>query len=172
MPGRMPQKKPTRMERKTANLCIQSSRNDGKVKLTFGALYLPLAVFSACTKISDTAKKPRIAGTKAIPAARSVRPKLYLLIPPTGSCPMVAINSPIRTDIHPFQIVRAPTDEATAKPKKTNAKISGGPMFRMAHCARGSVAAIIISAEAIPPIAEHRTAAPTALPDWPFLVIG
>ena len=85
---------------------------------------------------------------------------------------MVAIRRPSRTDIQPFQMVRPPTDEATASPKKTSAKISGGPILRMAQLASGSVAAIITSAEATPPMAEHRTAAPTALPDLPCLVIG
>ena len=69
-------------------------------------------------------------------------------------------------------MVRPPTDEATASPKKTSAKISGGPILRMAQLARGSVAAIITSADATPPMAEHSTAAPTALPDWPLRVIG
>ena len=85
---------------------------------------------------------------------------------------MVAIIKPNRTDSQPFQIVRPPTEEATAKPKNTSAKISGGPIFIMAHCARGSVALIMTRAEATPPIAEHRTAAPTAFPAIPFWVIG
>ena len=85
---------------------------------------------------------------------------------------MVAINNPIRTDIQPFQMVRAPTDEATTRPKKTRAKISGGPMLRIAQFANGSVAAIITRADAMPPMAEHNTAAPTAFPDWPFCVMG
>ena len=41
-------------------------------------MYFPLTFFSACIKISETAKKPRIAGTKAIPAAKSEYPKLCL----------------------------------------------------------------------------------------------
>ena len=113
-----------------------------------------------------------MAGTKAMPAARSEKPKLKRSIPPTGSCPIVAMTSPSPTDIQPFQIVRPPTEEATAKPKKTRANISGGPIFRIAHFARGSVAAIITKADAIPPIAEHRTAAPTAFPANPLRVIG
>ena len=76
MPGRMPQKKPTRIERTTANLCAHNSSTDGKDMPTFGASYWPVAFFSACTKISETAKNPRMAGTKAMPAARSVKPKL------------------------------------------------------------------------------------------------
>ena len=68
-----------------------------------------------------------------MPAARSLKPKLKRFMPPTGSWPIVAINSPKSTDNQPFQMVRPPTDEATAKPKKTNAKISGGPMFIIAH---------------------------------------
>ena len=69
-------------------------------------------------------------------------------------------------------MVRPPTDEATARPKKTRAKISGGPIFLIAHVARGWVAAIITKAEATPPMAEHSTAAPTAFPDLPCFVIG
>ena len=38
----------------------------------------------------------------------------------------------------------------------------------MAQLAKGSVAAIIIRADAMPPIAEQSTAAPTALPARPF----
>ena len=85
---------------------------------------------------------------------------------------MVAIIKPKSTDIQPFQMVLPPTDEATARPKNTNAKISGGPIFEIAHCASGSVAAIISNADAVPPTAEHNTAAPTALPARPFFVIG
>ena len=93
-------------------------------------------------------------------------------MPPTGSWPIVAIKSPSKTESHPFHIVLPPTDDATARPKNTNAKISGGPIFMIAHLASGSVALIITKAEATPPIAEQRTAAPTALPAIPFCVIG
>ena len=80
---------------------------------------------------------------------------------------MVAIIRPNSTDIQPFHNVRPPTEDATARPKNTSAKISGGPILRIAHFANGSVAAIITKAEATPPIAEHSTAAPTALPALP-----
>ena len=172
MPGKIPQKKPTKIDRTTAILCAQSSTRLGKSTLNFGATYFPLMLRSACTNTSDTAKKPRMAGTKAMPAARSVKPKLKRLMPPTGSCPIVATKSPKSTDSQPFQIVRPPTEEATARPKNTNAKISGGPIFIIAHLASGSVALIITKAEAMPPIAEHKTAAPTAFPAMPFCVIG
>ena len=100
-----------------------------------------------------------------MPAARSEIPKLNRFIPPTGSWPIVAISKPSNTDIHPFHIVLPPTEEATARPKNTNANISGGPILEIAQFAKGSVAAIIINADETPPIAEHKTAAPTAFPD-------
>ena len=81
----MPQKNPTRIERRTAIFCAHNSNRVGKDIPTFGALNVPVARFSAWTKISDTAKKPRIAGTNAMPAARSAKPKLNRFIPPTGS---------------------------------------------------------------------------------------
>ena len=84
---------------------------------------------------------------------------------------MVAIIRPNSTDSHPFQSVFAPTEDATVKPKKTSAKISGGPKALIAHSAIGLVATIINSADASPPKAEHMTAAPTAFPAWPFNVI-
>ena len=69
-------------------------------------------------------------------------------------------------------MVLPPTEDATASPKKTRAKISGGPIFLIAQCASGSVAVIISNADAVPPTAEQSTAAPTALPAIPFFVIG
>ncbi len=80
---------------------------------------------------------------------------------------MVAMIRPRSTDIQPFQMDRPPTEEATARPKNTKAKISGGPILRIAQLASGSVAAIMTTADATPPTAEQRTAAPTALPDLP-----
>ena len=70
MPGRMPQKKPIRIDRITANLWAMSSAKEGKSTLSSGALYDPVTFFSAWTKISETAKKPRIAGMKWMPARR------------------------------------------------------------------------------------------------------
>ena len=93
-------------------------------------------------------------------------------MPPTGSSPTIAISSPTRIDSQPFQKVLAPTEEATARPKNTRAKISGGPKERMAQLAMGAVAIIMITADTVPPRAEHMTAAPTALPACPFRVIG
>ena len=67
IPGKIPQKKPTTIDLTTAILLIHNSKIVGKSKLSSGATYFPIAFFSACTKISDTAKKPKIAGTNAIP---------------------------------------------------------------------------------------------------------
>ena len=47
IPGKIPQKNPTKIDRTTAILCAQSSKNDGKSTLNFGAEYFPLTFFSA-----------------------------------------------------------------------------------------------------------------------------
>ena len=47
IPGNMPQKKPTMIDRKTAILCAHNSVNVGKSTFNFGALYFPNAFFSA-----------------------------------------------------------------------------------------------------------------------------
>ncbi len=57
-------------------------------------------------------------------------------------------------------------------PKNTSAKIFGGPKFEMAQSAIIGVANIITTAEHVPPIAEHITAAPMALPARPCWVMG
>ena len=93
-------------------------------------------------------------------------------MPPTGSRPTTATIRPIRIDSQPFQKVLAPTDAATARPKNTSANISGGPKAEIAQSAIGAVAIIMMMVDTTPPSAEHMTAAPTALPAWPFCVIG
>ena len=47
----------------------------------------------------------------------------------------------------------------------------GLPMLTMLM-GEGAVAIIMMIVDTTPPSAEHMTAAPTALPAWPFLVIG
>ena len=93
-------------------------------------------------------------------------------MPPTGSSPTVAGTRPKSTDSQPFYSVCAPTDEATARPKNTYAKISGGPTADMAQLAMIAVALIISSAEQLPPNAKQSTVAPTALPASPFVSSG
>ena len=57
-------------------------------------------------------------------------------------------------------------------PKKTRAKISGGPKWLTAMSASRGVASIIRITEQVPPSAEQSTAAPIALPPRPCLVMG
>ncbi len=47
IPGKIPQKKPTKIDLTTAILCAHNSKNDGKSTLNFGAEYFPLTFFSA-----------------------------------------------------------------------------------------------------------------------------
>src|SRR3546814_6391732 len=84
-------------------------------------------------------------------------------MPATGSRPTVASSSPSRTDSQPFYNDFAPTEDATAMPKRKRANISGGPKAVTAQRAMVGVAMIMRIAEASPPIAEHITAAPIAM---------
>src|SRR5699024_3300848 len=107
-----------------------------------------------------------------MPASKEYEPKLNRSTPPAGSVPTVASSNPSNTDAQPFHKDVAPTDAATLIPKTISANISLEENAPTAQSAITGVAEIMRTAEAMPPIAEHKTAAPTARPASPRWVIG
>ena len=114
-----------------------------KFILTFGALYLPLAAFFSLNENFRNREEPKYCRNKGNACCQIGQAKIIAVGPPTGSWPMVAIKDQSRQTSTLSRLLRAPTVEATASPKNTRAKISGGPILRIAQFASGSVAVII-----------------------------
>ena len=70
MPGRMPAKKPMNMLRSMVKRTLQNSASEGNSSPALGRSRVPCEMLIACAMTSDTAKKPRISGTKWMPADR------------------------------------------------------------------------------------------------------
>ena len=98
--------------------------------------------------------------------------KIITVDPPTGSCPIVAIKRPIKTDIHPFQMVRAYGRSHCQPHKILRVKISGGPILRIAQFASGSVTVIITALKPCRRWPNREQPHQLPYPDWPFWVMG